>query len=108
MRCVSRLPPLGQALIEHLASHSSWVVPQVMPGCAVCEGDTRRSARLVAESEPGETGIPGGPDIRLRSEPAVLVFSYRPVGSPRVLEADRALDHGAAAGRAALRGRHAR
>src|SRR5580700_11077534 len=46
-----------------LASHSSWVVPQVKPGRAAWEGDTPLSGLLVAESEPDHDGTPGLPDI---------------------------------------------
>src|ERR1035438_5050916 len=37
---------------RRLAWNSSWVVPQVMPGGAAWEGDTRPSSPLVAESDP--------------------------------------------------------
>jgi len=39
------------------------VVPQVIPGGGGCEGDTRLSRVLVAESEPDLDDIPGLPDI---------------------------------------------
>src|SRR5262249_11134990 len=44
---------------QRLASHSSKVVPQVMPVVSRWEGDTRLSGLLVAESEPDHDGSPG-------------------------------------------------
>src|SRR5579862_5097448 len=46
------LTSTGPGALQRLASHSSWVVPQVMPGYLPWEGDTRLSGLLVAESEP--------------------------------------------------------
>jgi hypothetical protein len=57
------LTSTGPARGMRLASHSSWVVPQVNPGVLPCEGDTRLSELLVAESEPDHDGIPGLSDI---------------------------------------------
>jgi hypothetical protein len=57
------LTSTGPARDTRLASHSSWVVPQVMPGGLRWEGDTRLSGLLVAESEPEHDGIPGLSDI---------------------------------------------
>jgi hypothetical protein len=57
------LTSTGPARGTRLASHSSWVVPQAMPGRPRWEGDTRLSGLLVAESEPEHDGIPGLPDI---------------------------------------------
>jgi hypothetical protein len=57
------LTSTGPARDTRLASHSSWVVPQVMPGRLRWEGDTRLSGLLVAESEPEHDGIPGLSDI---------------------------------------------
>src|SRR5690242_20907304 len=57
------LTSTGPARVPRLASHSSWVVPQAMPGGLSWEGDTRLSGLLVAESEPDHDGIPGLPHI---------------------------------------------
>jgi hypothetical protein len=57
------LTSTGPARDTRLASHSSWVVPQAMPGRLRWEGDTRLSGLLVAESEPEHNGIPGLSDI---------------------------------------------
>src|SRR5216684_5706301 len=70
------LTSTGPARGTRLASHSSWVVPQVMPGDPRWEGDTRLSGALVAESEPGEDGSPGLSDRDPGSAPGVLVLSY--------------------------------
>src|SRR5580700_6078010 len=66
------LTSTGPGTRQRLASHSSWVVPQVMPGYLPREGDTRLSGLLVAESEPGHRGIPGLPDIWPSLPPGVL------------------------------------
>ena len=64
---------------QRLASHSSWVVPQVMPGGLRWEGDTRLSGLLVAESEPDHDGIPGLPDRQPRvPRPARWCLPTRP------------------------------
>src|SRR5579863_8930925 len=52
-----------------------------MPGCLAWEEDTRRSGRLVAESEPEYDAIPGLTDMQPRFPPAVLVLSYMQVAS---------------------------
>jgi hypothetical protein len=70
------LTSTGPGTRQRLASHSSWVVPQVMPGYLPREGDTRLSGLLVAESEPGHRGIPGLADIWPSLAPGVLVLSY--------------------------------
>jgi hypothetical protein len=62
--------------LQRLASPTSWVVPQAMPGDARCEGDTRPSGLLVAESEPDHDEIPGRKDRYPRLAAGVLVRSY--------------------------------
>ncbi|MGH3149598.1 MAG: hypothetical protein ACRDOB_02555 [Streptosporangiaceae bacterium] len=76
------LTSTGPGTRKRLASHSSWVVPQVMPGYLPREEDTRPSGLLVAESEPGLRGIPGLPDIWLSLPPGVFVLSYRLIAWP--------------------------
>src|SRR5450755_245946 len=66
--------------LQRLASHSSWVVPQVMPGGAAWEGDTRRPGLLVAESEPDHDGTPGGLDRHPGFPSGPLVASYKVAG----------------------------
>src|SRR5947209_17079697 len=59
MRCVSRLPPLGQR------AYRAWprIRPRLTRRLFLCrlrwEEDTRLSGLLVAESEPGHGGRPG-------------------------------------------------
>ena len=65
MRCVSRLPPLGQALP---APGLAFVLgcPAGYAWLSAWEGDTRRSGLLVAESEPDHDEVPGLPDRQPR------------------------------------------
>src|SRR5580704_12372072 len=77
MRCVSRLPPLGQHAGAPGLLHPSWVVPQVMPGDVPQERETRLPGLLVAESEPDHDGGTGAPDIQPGVIAQVLVLSYR-------------------------------
>src|SRR5271157_2187361 len=62
---------------QRLASHSSWVDPQVMPGGLYGERDTRLSGLLVAESEPDHDGITSLPDRHPGFSPGVLVPFYK-------------------------------
>src|SRR6266849_220020 len=80
------LTSTGPARGTRLASHSSWVVPQVMPGDPRWEGDTRLSGALVAESEPGEDGSPGLSDRDPGSVPGILgAFLHTQSGWRRVV-----------------------
>src|SRR5271166_2835664 len=90
---------------QRLASHSSWVDPQVMPGGLCWERDTRLSSLLVAESEPDHDETTSLPDRHPGFSPGVLVPSYKSAG----LQAKHSLRGGAAGGGAVAIGRrHAR